>query len=68
MDESLRERIALFRYGVIRDLVSGPLAPGEKERLLREIAEKEWEIPGCSRRRVGQTTAGDWVDLYRSMG
>lgn len=68
MDESLREQIALFRYGVIRDLVSGPLAPGEKERLLRDIAEREWEIPGTFRRRVGQTTAGDWVDLYQAMG
>lgn len=68
MEESLREQIALFRYGVIRDLVSGPLAPGDKERLLRDIAEREWEIPGSSRRRVGQTTAGDWVGLYQAMG
>lgn len=68
MEESLREQIALFRYGVIRDLVSGPLAPGDKERLLRDIAEREWEIPGTSRRRVGQTTAGDWVGLYQAMG
>lgn len=30
MDETLREVIALFRYGVISELVSRPLAPGEK--------------------------------------
>lgn len=68
MEESLREQIALFRYGVIRDLVSGPLAPGDKERLLREIAQKRWEIPGSCRRQVGKTTASDWVDLYQAMG
>ena len=52
MEETLREQIALFRYGVIRDLVSGPLAPGDKERLLGEIAEKSWEIPGSSRHQI----------------
>jgi len=68
MEETLREQIALFRYGVIRDLVSGPLAPGDKERLLGEIAEKSWEVPGSSRHQIGRTTASDWVDLYQAMG
>ena len=30
MDETLREQIALFRFGVISPLVSQPLAPGEQ--------------------------------------
>lgn len=68
MDETLRERIALFRYGVIRDLVSRPLAPGEKERLLEDIAKQEWTIPGTDRTRVGRSTARDWVDLHEAMG
>ncbi len=68
MEETLREQIALFRYGVIRDLVSGPLAPGDKAHRLREITEKTWEIPGSTRRRIGRTTASDWVDLYQAMG
>ncbi len=68
MEETLREQIALFRYGIIRDLVSGPLAPGDKARLLEEIAEKTWDIPGSTRRRIGRTTASDWVDLYQAMG
>ena len=63
MEETLREQIALFRYGIIRDLVSGPLAPGNKARLLEETAEKTWDIPGSTRRRIGRTTASDWVDL-----
>ena len=57
MDDELRERIAVFRHGVIRDLVAGPLAPGEKERLLAEIVERDWMIPGTSRCRVGRSTA-----------
>jgi len=33
MDERQCEEVALFRYGVIAELVSRPLAPGEKQRL-----------------------------------
>lgn len=68
MDDTQREQIAVFRHGVIRDLVAGPLAPGEKERLLTEITERDWTIPGTSRRRVGRSTARDWVTLYECHG
>jgi len=68
MDETLREQIALFRYGVINELVSRPLAPGEKQRLLEAIVEKEWDIPGSRRRQIGRSTAATWVKLYEAMG
>jgi len=68
MDETLREAIALFRYGVISELVSRPLAPGEKSRLLDKISEQEWTIPGTLRPTIGRTTASDWVDQYEAMG
>ena len=63
MDETLREQVALFRYGVISELVARTLAPGEKEKLLTEIAGKEWTIPGSGRTHVGRSTARDWVGL-----
>jgi transposase InsO family protein len=68
MEESLREQIALFRYGVISELVARPLAPGEKERLLLAAVAKEWTIPGSRRGRLGRTTLRDWVALYEAMG
>jgi len=68
MDEALREAIALFRYGVISDLVTRCVAPGEKERLLQAISQKTWTIPGTTRTRVARSTAGDWVSLYQAMG
>ncbi len=68
MDDKLREEIALFRYGVISDLVSGPLAPGEREAILARIASREWRIPGSSRTTVARSTARDWSDAYRAMG
>ena len=68
MDEDLREQIALFRFGVISRLVNRPPAAGEKERLLAEISEQEWEIPGTSRRRIGRSTARNWLEHYQAHG
>jgi transposase InsO family protein len=68
MDETLREQIALFRYGVISELISRPLAPREKEALLSAIAAKEWALPGSRRSRIGRTTVRDWMELYRNHG
>lgn len=68
MNETRREEIALFRYGVIRDLVSRPVAPGKKEHLLAQIAARDWSIPGTRRRRIGRTTARDWLTLYELHG
>lgn len=68
MDDDLRDRIALFRYGVISDLVSRVPAAGEKERLFREICEKDWEIPGTRRRRIGRSTARNWLEQYQAHG
>lgn len=68
MDDALREQVALFRYGVISELVTRTLAPGEKETLLAGIARKEWTIPGSSRTHVGRSTARDWVGLYERYG
>ena len=56
MDETMREQIALFRYGAISELVNGPLAQGEKENLLARLVAKEWAIPGTNRTTIGRST------------
>lgn len=68
MDETLREQIALFRYGVIAELVGRPPAPREKEKLLCALAERQWTIPGSPRGRIGRTTVRDWIVLYQTHG
>jgi len=68
MDDEQKKQVALFRYGVIRDLVAGPLAPGAKEGILSEIAKRVWSIPGSSRTQVGRSTVRDWVSLYEQHG
>jgi len=66
MDDKLIEEVALFRYGVIGELVGRPLAPGEKQRLLERLAQQEWRIPGSARTRVGLSTIREWVGLYQA--
>lgn len=68
MDDNRREAIALFRYGVISELVSRTLAPGEKERLLDAISRQSWTIPGTDRTQIGSSTARGWVAQYDAMG
>ena len=62
------EAVALFRYGLIADLLHLP--PGHRilHAQLREKADREYEIPGSARRRVAAETLRDWLYAYRRGG
>ena len=46
MDEDKKKQIAVFRFGVIADFVTGvKLDRGEKERLLADKCARKWSIP-----------------------
>jgi putative transposase len=68
MEEELAQQIALFRYGVIADLVH--LEPGTRGIYTRlaEKAERHYHIPASSRTRVAVTTMRDWLRRYRHGG
>ena len=51
MDEKTRQQIALFRYGLIADLVHRKAGERGLYALLREKAERSYEIPGYRRTR-----------------
>ncbi|MCB9576617.1 MAG: DDE-type integrase/transposase/recombinase [Polyangiaceae bacterium] len=67
-DAERRQQIALFRYGVIADLIH--LEPGHRGlyALLRDKAAREWDIPGTLRRRVEAETIRGWLRDYRRGG
>jgi putative transposase len=67
-DDKLREQIALFRYGLISDLVHRREGEGGLYPLLREKAERTYEIPGSRRSRVAAETIRDWLAAYRRGG
>ena len=64
MDEAAKKEIAVFRFGVIADLVGRKLARGEKERIIREKASCRWEIPFSTRSRISRGTIIAWARAY----
>jgi transposase InsO family protein len=62
------DAVALFRYGLIADLRE--LRPGDRSLHVRlhEKADREYEIPGTTRRRVAAETLRDWLYAYRRGG
>ena len=69
MDQKQRERIALFRFSVISDLVGNVrLEHGDQERLIRDKSLRQWYIPGSNRTRISASTIRRWVRLYEESG
>jgi putative transposase len=67
-DKAHRHAVALFRYGVIAELVRlDPGAEGLYERIA-ERAEREYAIPGTTRTRVAAETIRHWMKCYRQGG
>ena len=61
--------MALFRLSVLGPLVSRPqLLRGEQKALLRELAAKEYDIPGSRRRQIAEKTLQEWLLKYRRQG
>ena len=69
MDEEQKKQIAVFRFGVIADFVTGAkLHRGEKERLLVDKCARKWTIPYSNRTSIGRSTIGDWIKSYQNGG
>ncbi|MEO0460975.1 MAG: DDE-type integrase/transposase/recombinase [Myxococcota bacterium] len=62
------EAVALFRYGLIADVVRLEPKTPEIYARLREKAAGSYTIPGTSRTRVALDTLRTWVKLYRRHG
>ena len=70
MDREKQEKIAVFRFGVIFPLVERDLHEywGEKERIIRELVNKEWQIPFSNRTYISKATILNWVKRYEDGG
>jgi putative transposase len=67
-DDDHRQAVALFRYGVIADLVHLPPGSAGITERLRTKASKDYVIPGSRRTRVAVETIRDWLKRYRRGG
>ena len=68
LDDKARELTALFRYGLIADLIHRPEGEKGLYPLLSEKAKKVYEIPGSCRTQVAAETMRDWLGAYRKGG
>jgi transposase len=64
----LRKAVALFRFGVIADLVGRRLKRGEKERILRDKASSRWHISNSQKDSVSRSSIIAWLKAYENSG
>jgi putative transposase len=61
--------LALFRLSVLGPMVSREqLQHGELQQLIRELATREYAIPGTQRRHLGEKTIQAWYYAWRREG
>ena len=60
--------IALFRYGLIADLLHWPRGKRGMSALIEEKAGREYDIPGSRRCRVAPETIRGWLKAHRRSG
>ena len=64
-NDDLDTEIALFRYGLIAQILHDPPPVGQQETLLRAIAAKCYRIPGSTRTQVSTVTLHRYLRAYR---
>ena len=67
-DSDPRHAVALFRYGLIADLVHLPRGAKGLYAQMERKAAVEYTIPGTTRTRVAAETIRDWLKAYRRGG
>jgi len=69
MEESKREEIALFRYGIIVPFLSpDKLEWGLKGELRRRLSQEHHEIPHSNKHRICEDTIRKWLAAYQAKG
>lgn len=64
--ERMREEVALFRYGVISELVRvKPEETGQREKIIQELSSKRWVIPNTHKSYISPSTIRRWIKLYQ---
>jgi len=69
MTEEQKQRVAVFRFGIIHEFLDAVrLDHGEQAELLRRKCERRWDIPFSSRSSIGRSTILRWVHQYKASG
>ena len=66
MTEDEKMQVAVFRFGVISDFVTGTqMSRAEKRRLMREKSARKWQIPFSEKTSITMGTISRWLRLYK---
>ena len=66
MTEDEKMQVAVFRFSVIGDFVTGvQMSRAEKRRLMRQKCARKWQIPFSEKTRIGRGTIQRWVRVYK---
>lgn len=69
MTEEQKNEVAVFRFGVIAELVGATrLDWGEQETLLKQKCARKWQIPYSGRTRLSRSTLLRWIGCYNAGG
>ncbi len=69
MEHEKKERIAVFRFGVIFPLLDVKRENwGQKERTVRQLVQKSWEVPFSDRTYISRATILNWYQRYKVGG
>jgi len=62
------QQMADFRYSVVADLANPYLDADKRRQLIREKADRVWDIPGIGRKRLSEGCILRWLHMYRKQG
>lgn len=69
MDDEMKKRIVVFRFGVIADFLGDSKLPrGKIEEMMKDKCARQWQIPGSIRTSIGESTIKDWICRYKRAG
>ena len=69
MDQEKKEKIAVFRFGVIGQMVGlKETERGLKETILKDITSRQWDIPFSGRSYISRSTVLKWLRKYENSG
>ena len=69
MEETRKQQIALFRFGVIAQLLGySRLDRGEREACIKKLAAQKWEIPFSQKSSISRSTIRAWLRRYEASG
>lgn len=68
MNDTLRNEIAAFRFGLIAQVVQRQLQPGERYALLKDIAKQRYTIPGSEKTTISIRSLERYLQAYEQGG